>query len=72
MITKIISDINFEIKRGERAAIIGDNGTETTLLKIINGLLNPGYRCEVIYGSNVSVAYYDQETSGTSYGQDFV
>jgi len=58
---KLFLDINFEIKRGERVAIIGDNGTgKTTLLKIINGLLNPDTG-EVIYGSNVSVAYYDQE-----------
>ena len=58
---KLFEDINFEIKRGERVAIIGDNGTgKTTLLKIINGLLNP-VTGEVIYGSNVSVAYYDQE-----------
>jgi len=58
---KLFWDINFEIKRGERVAIIGYNGTgKTTLLKIINGLLNPDTG-EVIYGSNVSVAYYDQE-----------
>ena len=57
----LFSDINFEIKRGERVAIIGDNGTgKTTLLKIINGLLSPDAG-EVIYGSNVSIAYYDQE-----------
>ena len=57
----LFSDIDFEIKRGERVAIIGDNGTgKTTLLKIINGLLSPDTG-EVIYGSNVSIAYYDQE-----------
>ena len=57
----LFSNINFEIKRGERVAIIGDNGTgKTTLLKIINGLLPPDTG-EVIYGSNVSIAYYDQE-----------
>ncbi|RRJ26002.1 ABC transporter ATP-binding protein [Lachnoanaerobaculum gingivalis] len=57
----LFSDINFEIKRGERVAIIGDNGTgKTTLLKIINGLLSPDAG-EVIYGSNVFIAYYDQE-----------
>ena len=57
----LFSNINFEIKRGERVAIIGDNGTgKTTLLKIINGLLSPDTG-EVIYGSNVSIAYYDQE-----------
>ena len=58
---KLFSNINFEIKRGERVAVIGDNGTgKTTLLKIINGLSEPDSG-EVIYGSNVSVAYYDQE-----------
>ena len=57
----LFSNINFEIKRGERVAIIGDNGTgKTTLLKIINGLLSPDSG-EVIYGSNVVIAYYDQE-----------
>ena len=57
----LFSNINFEIKRGERVAIIGDNGTgKTTLLKIINGLLPPDTG-EIIYGSNVSIAYYDQE-----------
>ena len=57
----LFSNINFEIKRGERVAIIGDNGTgKTTLLKIINGLLSPDTG-EVIYGSNVSITYYDQE-----------
>ena len=57
----LFSNINFEIKRGERVAIIGDNGTgKTTLLNIINGLLSPDTG-EVIYGSNVSIAYYDQE-----------
>ena len=57
----LFSNINFEIKRGERVAIIGDNGTgKTTLLKIINGLLTPDTG-EAIYGSNVSIAYYDQE-----------
>ena len=57
----LFSNINFEIKRGERVAIIGYNGTgKTTLLKIINGLLSPDTG-EVIYGSNVSIAYYNQE-----------
>ena len=57
----LFSNIDFEVKKGERVAIIGDNGTgKTTLLKIINGLLSPDTG-EVIYGSNVSIAYYDQE-----------
>ncbi|MBP5159268.1 MAG: ABC-F family ATP-binding cassette domain-containing protein, partial [Lachnospiraceae bacterium] len=52
---------NFEIKRGEKVAIIGNNGTgKTTMLKIINGL-TPSDSGEVILGAKVYVGYYDQE-----------
>ncbi|MFR3284665.1 MAG: ATP-binding cassette domain-containing protein [Clostridium fessum] len=38
----LFTDLNFEVKRGERIAIIGNNGTgKTTILKMINGLLTP-------------------------------
>ncbi len=51
----------FEIKRGERIMIIGDNGTgKTTLLKMINGLDTPDAG-EIVYGTNVYLGYYDQE-----------
>ncbi len=57
----LFSGIGFEIKRGERVAIIGDNGTgKTTLLKIINGLLPPDAG-EVRIGAKVNIGYYDQE-----------
>lgn len=57
----LFSDVNFEIKRGERVAIIGNNGTgKTTLLKIIRGMIESD-RGEVILGSKVHVGYYDQE-----------
>lgn len=58
---KLFENINFEIKRGEHVAIIGDNGTgKTTLLKIINGLTEAD--CGTItLGSNVEIGYYDQE-----------
>lgn len=57
----LFSDISFDIKKGERIAIIGDNGTgKTTILKIINELLpaDSGY---IKLGANVCIGYYDQE-----------
>ena len=58
---QLFSDINFEIKRGERVAIIGANGTgKTTILKILNGLVPPDTG-EVELGSKVQIGYYDQE-----------
>lgn len=57
----LFSDLSFEIKRGERVALIGNNGTgKTTILKIINGLL-PADGGEVTLGANVHIGYYDQE-----------
>ena len=57
----LFSDLNFEIKRGERVAIIGNNGTgKTTILKILNGLLAPDAGSFTL-GSKVHIGYYDQE-----------
>ena len=57
----LFSGIDFEIKRGERVALIGNNGTgKTTMLKIINGLIAPDGG-EVRLGTNVHIGYYDQE-----------
>lgn len=58
---KLFTDVNFEIKRGEHVAIIGDNGSgKTTLLKILNGLV-PADQGAFRLGSNVEIGYYDQE-----------
>ena len=57
----LFTDLNFDVKRGERVAIIGDNGTgKTTILKIINGLVEPDDG-EIILGSRVHIGYYDQD-----------
>ena len=57
----LFQNANIEIKRGERVAIIGDNGTgKTTLLKIINDML-PADSGEILAGSKVHIGYYDQE-----------
>ena len=58
---QLFSDINFEIKRGEKVALIGDNGTgKTTLLKILNGITAPD-RGSFTLGARVHIGYYDQE-----------
>lgn len=58
---QLFQDLNFEIKRGERIAIIGNNGTgKTTILKIINQVVTADSG-EVKLGSKVAVGYYDQD-----------
>lgn len=57
----LFTDLNFDIKRGEKVAIIGNNGTgKTTILKIINQKLEADSG-EIKLGSKVMVGYYDQE-----------
>ena len=57
----LFTDINFEIKRGERVALIGNNGTgKTTILKILNGIVAADTG-RFALGSKVQIGYYDQE-----------
>ena len=58
---KLFENLDFEIKKGEHVAIIGDNGTgKTTLLKIINQAerMDAG---KITLGVKVNIGYYDQE-----------
>ncbi len=58
---KLFEGIDMDIKRGEHVAVIGDNGTgKTTILKIINGLLEADAG-SITLGANVHIGYYDQE-----------
>lgn len=57
----LFEDLNLLIKRGEKVAIIGGNGTgKTTLLKILRGI-HSQTEGEFKYGSQVYAGYYDQE-----------
>ena len=58
---KLFSNVTFEIKRGEKVAIIGPNGIgKSTLFKIILGELAPKSG-KTTLGVNVYPGYYDQE-----------
>ena len=57
----LFTDTSFEIKRGDKVAIIGANGTgKTTLLKILNGITSPDAGSFKL-GAKVYTGYYDQE-----------
>lgn len=57
----LFTHLDFDIKRSEKVAIIGGNGTgKTTILKIINGVLDAD-NGSITLGSKVKIGYYDQE-----------
>lgn len=57
----LFNNINFDIKRGERVALIGNNGIgKTTILKLINGIIQPDSG-SIYLGAKVAIGYYDQE-----------
>ena len=56
----LFENLDFEIKRGEKVALIGQNGTgKTTILKIINKQLHAD-KGRILLGSKVKIGYYDQ------------
>lgn len=58
---ELCSNVNLAIKRGEKIAVIGENGIgKSSFFKIIQGLI-PHYTGEVVWGKNTSISYYEQE-----------
>lgn len=56
----LFSHLDFEIKRGEKVALIGQNGTgKTTILKILNKQLHAD-EGRTLLGTKVKIGYYDQ------------
>ena len=63
---ELCSHINLDIKKGDKIAVIGDNGIgKSSLFKTIQGII-PHYTGEVQWGKNVTVSYYEQENLNLS------
>ena len=59
----LFTNLSLDLKRGEKVALIGENGRgKTTLFKIIMDKIEPDCGLKVL-GTNVNVGYYDQEQS---------
>lgn len=57
----LFSDLNFSVFRGEKVALLGNNGTgKTTILKILNKLVRQDAG-KIVLGAKVQIGYYDQE-----------
>lgn len=62
----LFSNLSFDLKRGDKIALIGENGRgKTTLFKIIMDKVKADSGTKVI-GANVNLGYYDQEQSNLS------
>ncbi|SFX99774.1 ABC-F family ATP-binding cassette domain-containing protein [Ruminococcus sp. XPD3002] len=58
----LVDTISFEVRRGEKIGIIGDNGIgKSTLLKIIQEQLP--HKGKVHWNSNIKISYFEQEST---------
>ena len=60
----LFEDLNLDIIRGQRWALLGPNGSgKTTLLRCMIGQITPDHG-QVIEGHGVKIAYFDQQLTG--------
>ncbi|MBS4803966.1 MAG: ABC-F family ATP-binding cassette domain-containing protein, partial [Clostridium sp.] len=68
----LFENVNLDLKRGEKVALIGENGRgKTTLFKIIMGMLKQDSG-SVSLGKNVFTGYYDQEQSNLNLNKTII
>ncbi len=68
----ILKDISFQINKGDRVAIIGQNGIgKSTLLKTVMKQL-PVKSGAIKYGASLDIGYYDQELQGLDYSKTVI
>ncbi|MGL4773812.1 MAG: ABC-F family ATP-binding cassette domain-containing protein [Clostridium sp.] len=69
---KLFENLNMDLKRGEKIALIGENGRgKTTLFNIIMNKV-PQDSGAVVLGTNVNIGYYDQEQSNLDYSKSII
>lgn len=68
----MLKDISFQINKGDRVAIIGQNGIgKSTLLKTVMKQL-PVKSGTIKYGASLDIGYYDQELQGIDYSKTVI
>lgn len=68
----MLRDIDFQINKGDRVAVIGPNGIgKSTLLKTVVKQLEPKGG-SIKYGASLDIGYYDQELQGLDYSKTVI
>jgi len=65
----VLSNIDFDIKRGERIALIGQNGAgKSTFIKILMDMITPDSG-EIVKDDRLNIGYYSQEFETFDFNQ---